>query len=68
MTNRKKIKRVIEREPGTGKKVVKGFGWFLIIGRIITMLVGIPTGIAMMIIDGSEMAGMVVMWIPFVPI
>ncbi len=67
MVNKKKIKRIIEREPGTGKKVIKGFGWFLIIAGIITMLVGIPAGIAMMTIEGSEMAGMVVMWIAFVP-
>jgi hypothetical protein len=45
-------KRIIEREPGGGKKIIKGFGWFLIIAGVITMLVGIPTGIAMMIIDG----------------
>jgi hypothetical protein len=63
----KKIRRIIEREPGPGKKIVKGFGWFLIIGGVITMLVGIPTGIAMMTIDGSEMAGVVVMWLAFVP-
>jgi len=31
------------------------------------MLVGIPTGIAMMTIEGSEMAGAVLMWIVFVP-
>jgi hypothetical protein len=67
MIRKKKVKRIIEREPGSGKKVVKGFGWFLIIGGIITMLVGIPTGVAMMTIEGSEIAGVVVMWIAFVP-
>jgi hypothetical protein len=66
-TNSKIIKRVIEKEPGTGKKIIKGFGWFLIIGGIITMFVGIPTGIAMMTIEGSEMAGVIIMWITFVP-
>jgi hypothetical protein len=41
----------------------------LIIVGVITMLVGIPTGIAMMTIDWSEMAGvLVVMWLAFVPI
>ena len=61
-------KRIIEREPGAGKKIVKGFGGFLIIGGVITMLVGIPTGITMITIDGSEMAGVVVaMWLAFVP-
>lgn len=60
---KKKVKRIIEKKPGTEKKVIKGFGWFLIISGILTMIIAVPTALGMLSAD--NLGGGIIMWLGF---